>query len=81
MGDQMDAPWVILADLNTILEPSKKLGGRKMLDADDLFIKSVLNDIGLTDLGFKGPPFTWSNHRQGLAHIQVRLDRAMANND
>lgn len=38
-----------------------------------------MNDHGLIDLGFKGHPFTWNNKRGGLANIQERLDKGLAN--
>lgn len=31
---------------------------------------------GLSDLGFQGHPYTWSNGRKGIDNIQFRLDRA-----
>jgi hypothetical protein len=34
-----------------------------------------LIDCELTNLGYKGYPFTWSNKREGSDNIQVRLDR------
>ncbi|XP_058768237.1 uncharacterized protein LOC131641969 [Vicia villosa] len=37
-----------------------------------------MEDCGLTDLGFQGHPFTWSNGRKGKDNIQCRLDRAIA---
>ncbi|CAL1406673.1 unnamed protein product [Linum trigynum] len=39
--------------------------------------RAFTDNAGLFDLGFKGPPYTWSN-RQGLStHILERLDRAL----
>lgn len=35
--------------------------------------------MGRVDLGFVGKRFTWSNGQEGLALIQQRLDRAIAN--
>ena len=39
----------------------------------------ALEGCGLTDLGFIGHKFTWTNRRPGLAHTKQRLDRAIAN--
>ncbi|CAL1352559.1 unnamed protein product [Linum trigynum] len=39
--------------------------------------RDFIDAAGLLDVGFKGPPFTWSN-RQGMAtHILERLDRGL----
>ncbi|XP_028058205.1 uncharacterized protein LOC114262062 [Camellia sinensis] len=38
-----------------------------------------MDECHLTDLGFSGPKFTWTNGRHGLANIKERLDRALCN--
>ncbi|MCI22919.1 hypothetical protein A2U01_0044097, partial [Trifolium medium] len=40
--------------------------------------RECMEYCGLTDLGFIGHPFTWTNGREGDENIQCRLDRAMA---
>jgi hypothetical protein len=41
--------------------------------------EEVIEDCHLSDLGFIGPKFTWSNGRGGRALTKERLDRALAN--
>jgi hypothetical protein len=41
--------------------------------------RNVLEYCGLSDLGFKGSKFTWSNRHQDGSFMKERLDRAMAN--
>lgn len=41
----------------------------------------MLDTCGMIDLGFEGPAYTWCNKRGGVARIQERLDRAMANSE
>jgi hypothetical protein len=41
----------------------------------------VLKDCLLSDLGFSGPKFTWSNERDDEAFTQERLDRMVANSE
>jgi hypothetical protein len=41
--------------------------------------QSALEDYELTDLGFKGPKYTWTNCCEGLEFIKERLDRGVAN--
>jgi hypothetical protein len=40
--------------------------------------QTCLEDCELSDLGYKGYDFTWSNRREGEENVQVRLDRATA---
>jgi hypothetical protein len=41
--------------------------------------RNVLEDCGLSDLGFNGSKFTWSNGHQDGTFMKERLDRAVAN--
>jgi hypothetical protein len=41
----------------------------------------ALEDCSLSDLGFSGPKFTWSNGRDGAAFTQERLDRVVKNSE
>jgi hypothetical protein len=41
----------------------------------------ALEDCSLSDLGFSGPKFTWSNGCDGAAFTQERLDRVVANSE
>ncbi|KAL8527048.1 hypothetical protein ACS0TY_016057 [Phlomoides rotata] len=41
--------------------------------------RQTISDLELQDLGFQGNNYTWSNGREGVDNIQVRLDRALAN--
>ncbi|CAN1227539.1 Putative ribonuclease H protein At1g65750 [Linum grandiflorum] len=41
--------------------------------------RNFVNSINMIDLGFQGPPYTWTNNQQGADRIRSRLDRAMAN--
>lgn len=42
-------------------------------------LSQVIEDLSLIDLGYSGYNFTWDNKRSGLANIQERLERGMAN--
>lgn len=53
-------------------------GARKDQQKIDAF-NSLIEDIGLGDLGFKGQMFTWSNNRRGGERIRERLDRVLVN--
>jgi hypothetical protein len=42
--------------------------------------RNCLEMCQLVDLGFSGYPYTHDNKRNGRANVQVRLDRAVADN-
>lgn len=67
-------PWLIMGDLNEVLYPFEKEGGRNRLVQFMQAFRDVLADCGLEDLGYVGDKFTW--HRGG---IRERLDRGLAN--
>jgi hypothetical protein len=41
--------------------------------------RQTLEVCELTDLGYRGPKFTWSNCKDGINFIKERLDRGVAN--
>jgi len=64
---------------NDIPSAAEKFGGSApSLNRCSMF-NNMMNACGLMDLGFQGPLFTWSNKRKGLAKVQERLDRVLAN--
>ncbi|KAK4382993.1 hypothetical protein Sango_2818900 [Sesamum angolense] len=65
-------PWIVGGDFNTMLHTHENRGGTiSSLGSIEDFNDMVL-DSGLTDAGFEGEPFTWSNKR-----VWRRLDRAL----
>jgi len=72
-------PWLCFGDFNEILMQQEKRGGSpKPQNSIDSFSR-VVHECDLTDLGFTGYPFTWSNNRGGGDNVQERLDRFLAN--
>jgi exonuclease III len=72
-------PWVCIGDFNKVLTSSEKLGGNARQQNLMQAFQQTLEECSLTDLGFVGPKFTWSNCQEGVALIQERLDRGVAN--
>ncbi|KAK3211754.1 hypothetical protein Dsin_016460 [Dipteronia sinensis] len=73
--------WLCLGDFNEIQFDSEKVGGlRKNWKQMSNFRKAV-EDCGLSDMGFRGPIFTWSNKRESSAMISKRLDRGICNKE
>jgi ribonuclease HI len=72
-------PWICIGDFNEILTMSEKLGGKLRHNNLMEAFRQTLEACGLTDLGFIGPKFTWSNCQEGIGLIKERLDRGVCN--
>ncbi|CAM8990804.1 unnamed protein product [Rhodiola kirilowii] len=72
-------PWIVIGDFNEVLCSSEVQGGRGRQNWQMENFRLALNDCNLTDLGFSGYPFTFSNRRGGDAEVRARLDRAVVN--
>ncbi|KAL0290340.1 UNVERIFIED_CONTAM: hypothetical protein Sangu_2578200 [Sesamum angustifolium] len=70
-----------MGDFNAILSQDEKRGGRPFASASRNSLGDQLDCCNLIDLGFSGPKYTWTNKRPGLANIQSRIDRGVANAD
>jgi hypothetical protein len=72
-------PWICIGDFNEVLTMSEKVGGnvrkRHLMEA----FRQTLEVCGLTDLGYIGPKFTWTNCQDGNSFIKERLDRGVCN--
>ncbi|KAF4404175.1 hypothetical protein G4B88_014631 [Cannabis sativa] len=71
-------PWVVLGDLNVILEGSEKVGGRDFQSREGSFLRDFMDETGSVDLGFHGVRCTWHNARKGMKNVRKRLDRGLA---
>ncbi|KAJ0961245.1 hypothetical protein J5N97_000791 [Dioscorea zingiberensis] len=78
---EVDKPWLIVGDFNTIREISEKQGGnmaRGTCTKSELFNSFIMN-YNLSEPKFIGSPFTWCNNQRGGARIWARLDRVIVN--
>ncbi|XP_059431505.1 uncharacterized protein LOC132165008 [Corylus avellana] len=73
------APWVCIGDFNEIVTSSEKWGGGERAQRQMFGFRQVLENCGLSDLGFRGPKYTWSNCRDNHEFTKERLDRGVAN--
>lgn len=79
LKSQSSLPWVVGGDFNEILSDNEKSGGiARSVALMDNFREGLL-DCDLTDLGFTGCPFTWSNGRVEPDTVRCRLDRFCGN--
>ncbi|XP_071927190.1 uncharacterized protein [Coffea arabica] len=65
VGSRINYPWLIIGDLNEIVEADEKMA----------------DNCELIDFGFNGPPLTWNNLWEGGARVRKHLDRALCNED
>jgi endonuclease/exonuclease/phosphatase family metal-dependent hydrolase len=71
--------WLCVGNFNEILEESEKLEGARRPQGQMEDFKNVLDHCCLSDLGYWGPRYTWTNKRTDSFFTQERLDRAVAN--
>jgi hypothetical protein len=74
-------PWCCAGDFNEILELAENDGLGPRCESQMAGFGKVLEECGLSDLGFVGPRFTWSNHQTGYSFLQERLDRALGDRE
>ncbi|XP_042983334.1 uncharacterized protein LOC122312737 [Carya illinoinensis] len=76
---ESNCPWLCMGDFNELLSNEEKYGAadRPFLQMERF--REALDECELSDLGFIGSRFTWSNKMEGRAFIKERLDRAFGN--
>ncbi|XP_073116168.1 uncharacterized protein [Elaeis guineensis] len=74
---RLDMPFI--GDFNCVLQLEDKRGGKPFQMSKDVQeLRAFIDQIGLPDLGFQGPSYTWCNNQMGVAHVWERLDWAFA---
>ncbi|KAL5539506.1 hypothetical protein UlMin_045993 [Ulmus minor] len=78
LGDVSSMPWLCGGDLNEILFGHEKQGGAARAQYLMNAFREATSYCGLTDLGFRGPKFTWIRGKNACL-VQERLDRMLGN--
>ncbi|XP_028804036.1 uncharacterized protein LOC114759113 [Neltuma alba] len=68
--------WLLAGDFNATLNANKRKGGAIRLREGCKAFRTFTQRLGLMDLGFTGPKYTWKRRS-----LMVRLDRALCNNN
>ncbi|CAM8948837.1 unnamed protein product [Rhodiola kirilowii] len=74
-------PWLVLGDFNEILFSWEYMGRRLRGEWQMRRFRQAVDDCELSDLGFQGAKFTFTNRRTGEEEMRARLDRALANKE
>ncbi|XP_026443846.1 uncharacterized protein LOC113343999 [Papaver somniferum] len=74
-------PWIVIGDLNFILDRNDKEGGNTPSQTDLDANNDILNMNNLDSMQYIGNPFTWTNRRNGNDLILERLDRVLTSFD
>jgi exonuclease III/ribonuclease HI len=72
-------PWLCIGDFNEILTQDEKTGAILRREGQMDQFRNALGYCQLTDLGFIGSQYTWTNCRHDGNFVKERLDRAVAN--
>jgi hypothetical protein len=72
-------PFLCVGDFNEILTIYKKNGSARLPHSQMEAFKRKLEDCQLSDLGSKGPQFTWNNGRFGRDFTMERLNKGVTN--
>lgn len=65
-----------MGDFNEILLQSEKYGATNGPYGQIEAFRLALEECGLSNLGYKGDKYTWSNNKEGNGFTRERLDRA-----
>ncbi|KAL5703663.1 hypothetical protein ACHQM5_022190 [Ranunculus cassubicifolius] len=77
----VEGPWALMGDFNAIMAVEEKNGGNEIITSSMKEFNDLIQELGLFDLGFTGPKFTWCNNRSVGNQILERLDRVLGSED
>ncbi|XP_074291904.1 uncharacterized protein LOC141618721 [Silene latifolia] len=69
----IQGPWVICGDFNTVLQPSERLGGSSTMEEMDDF-KACVDECEVMDCPASGSLYTWCNKHEQATKIQRKDD-------
>ncbi|KAF5468931.1 hypothetical protein F2P56_013039 [Juglans regia] len=74
-----DLGWLCVRDFNEIVTTNEKSGGMLRPYRQMVSFRKALEECELSDMGFVGNKYTWSNNRYGDELTKERLDRGLCN--
>ncbi|XP_059281373.1 uncharacterized protein LOC132035072 [Lycium ferocissimum] len=79
LSNNMNYPLLVGGDFNVITNKEEKIGGLPVYHTKFEDFAFCMNSCELTEVEFRGSPFTWWNGRAGDDCIFKRLDRILVN--
>jgi hypothetical protein len=73
--------WLCIGDFNEVVEQAEKVGGNLRRESQMDHFRVALEECSLSDLGYIGSKYTWTNCHQDGTFMKERLDRAIANKE
>lgn len=73
-NSNFQGPWCLAGDFNAIISANEWEGGATFNHRSANSFRNCIEDCGLIDMGYSGPPFTWMRGR-----LKERLDRVLCN--
>ena len=70
-------PLGSFGEFNVVLEDEEKEGGNIGNSSCPNYLKEIMFNLGVVDLGYTGNKFTWTDRRWGRDCIKERLDGAL----
>lgn len=70
-------PWLLASDFNEIVELGEKDGREDRCLSQMPAFRDALADCSLMDLGYLGPPLTWSNRHEEDEFVTVMVWRLL----
>lgn len=74
-------PWCFIEDFIAVFGAHEKIGGRLPSTISCEEFRAWSDTGSLTHITTRGAAYTWSNLRKSHDHIELRLDRAVCNDD
>ncbi|KAM6568466.1 hypothetical protein CsatB_016451 [Cannabis sativa] len=79
LAAQYDYPWCVIGDMNNVVSQEDKKGGNQYPSWLIEGFNTALSECNLCDLDLIGHPYTWEKGRGTTNWVEVRLDRAVVN--
>lgn len=79
IGNNLDAPWLIQGDFNSVSNDADRIGGNLVNKEAASEFQNWILGLNLVEVQRNDPHFTWTNYQEGDNRIYRKLDWCFAN--